>query len=123
MDFNYSSSEDRTTGVLSPVFNRNDKSFIYNINNFIENELLLLKTDYHKQHVFLLKEKFLVFKQAFSKVFKKMKFFFLIIKTNHKYTVVLSNLRRDRDLACFLEAYNSKMVSQKNSMRIQLGAL
>ena len=35
-------------------------------------------------------------------------------------TVVLSNLRWDRDLAYTLGAHNSKTVSQKNLMRVQL---
>jgi len=53
--------------VLSPIFSKNERSFLYSLNNFIEDELRLLQTDDQNQAIFL-KEKFLVYKQAFSKV-------------------------------------------------------
>ena len=60
-------SSDRT--VLSPVFNRNDKSFVYSINNFIEQELDIFESNSINSNV-ALKEKYLIYKQAFSKVNK-----------------------------------------------------
>ena len=44
----------------------------------------------------------------------QFKIFFVIC------TVILSNLRRDRDLTDTLEADNSKIVSQKNLIWVQL---
>ena len=44
-----------------------------------------------------------------------------IIKTNSRLSnLVLSNLRRYRDLTDTLEGHNSKTMSQKNFMRLQL---
>jgi len=68
------------SGVISPIFSKNDRSFLYSINNFIEDELRLLQTGDQNQAIFL-KEKFLVYKQAFSKV---SMFRFDVLKLNSK---------------------------------------
>ena len=62
------SSNERS--VLSPVFNRTDKSFIFNLNNFIDEELALIESA-HTDNNNLLKEKYIIFKQAFNKVIFK----------------------------------------------------
>ncbi len=66
--------------VISPIFSKNDRSFLYSLNNFIEDELRLLQTGDQNQAIFL-KEKFLVYKQAFSKV---SMFRFDVLKLNSK---------------------------------------
>ncbi len=68
------------SGVISPIFSKNDRSFLYSLNNFIEDELRLLQTGDQNQGIFL-KEKFLVYKQAFSKV---SMFRFDVLKLNSK---------------------------------------
>lgn len=45
--------------------NSNDKSFLFHLNNFIEEELFLIERD---NSVPSNRERFIVFKQAFSKV-------------------------------------------------------
>ena len=59
--------ENSSDQILSPVFNKNDKSFVHNLNNFIEEELELLENGPKNNNV-LLKEKYLIYKQAFGKV-------------------------------------------------------
>jgi hypothetical protein len=63
--------------VLSPVFNKNDKSFVSNLNNFIDEELLLIDSS-NKNNNIILKEKYLIFKQAFNKVITMMNFFIFL---------------------------------------------
>ncbi len=67
--------------VLSPMFSKNDKSFLFSINTFIEDELNSLQTVDQDQFYFG-KEKFLIYKQAFSKVntfcFKFFKLYFKV---------------------------------------------
>lgn len=59
--------ENSSDQILSPVFNKNDKSFVQNLNNFIEEEIELLESG-PKNNNLLLREKYLIYKQAFAKV-------------------------------------------------------
>ena len=55
------------SGNLSPVSNPADKGFVFSVNNFIEEELRLIESNDSNEN-FLSRERYLVFRQAFSKV-------------------------------------------------------
>ena len=83
----------------------NDKPFI------VFNQLLRL--------LFIMNsKKVLLSSLCISKCFRQKNLNFR--KKPYTYTVVLSNLRRDRDLINTLEAHNSKTIGQKNLMWVHL---
>ena len=57
----------RSSIILSPILNPSEKGFAFSINNFIEEELRLIDSN-DKNEIFLSRERYLVFRQAFAKV-------------------------------------------------------
>lgn len=74
----------RSSKNLSPVSNPADKGFVYSLNNFIEEELQIIDSS-EKNENFLSKERYLVFRQAFSKV----------ISYVQAYKSILSNIKKE----------------------------
>ena len=70
--------EPREKSVLSPILSQADKSFMYNINNFIQEELRVIESvSSNLDQASVLKEKYQVFKQAFGNVIIFILQFFL----------------------------------------------
>lgn len=73
------SDESGRSAVLSPLFNKNDKSFVHSINNFIEQELSVLDANVGPR------EKYLVHKAAFNKV----------VNYVQVYKALLTNIKKE----------------------------
>ena len=94
----YNGSEDtRRSSVLSPVFNKNDKSFVHSINNFIEEELSLLESSSQYSNVGL-REKYLIYKAAFNRV----------VNYVQVYKSLLTNIKKEYEF-CISELENNQL--------------
>lgn len=98
--------ENSSDQILSPVFNKNDKSFVHNLNNFIEEELELLENGPKNNNV-LLKEKYLIYKQAFGKV----------VSYVQVYKSLLSNIKKEYEF-CINELETNQLDEEKSQEEI-----
>ncbi len=96
MEYN-GSEETRRSSVLSPVFNKNDKSFVHSINNFIEEELSLLESSSQYSNVGL-REKYLIYKAAFNRV----------VNYVQVYKSLLTNIKKEYEF-CISELENNQL--------------
>ena len=92
----------RSSSNLSPISNPSDRSFVYNINNFIEDELRLIDSNENSEN-FLSRERYLVFRHAFSKV----------ISYVQAYKSLLSNIKKEYEF--FIEELEKNQIEFDNA--------
>jgi len=118
---------------LSPVSNPADKGFVYSLNNFIEEELKIIDSS-EKNENFLSKERYLVFRQAFSKVISYVQAYkSLLSNIKKEYEFFIEELEKNQqeynsaqDEVIKLKSTNltiSNLENRKTELKKQLSAL
>ena len=123
----------RSSMNLSPVSNPADKGFVYSLNNFIEEELKIIDSS-EKNENFLSKERYLVFRQAFSKVISYVQAYkSLLSNIKKEYEFFIEELEKNQqeynsaqDEVIKLKSTNltiSNLENRKTELKKQLSAL